>query len=258
VLWVVPDSLIEPVLEGVSSGLVGTVAMRVERIADGSVAYARTTLGIAEIAPGTYRGTVTAGLPGGNYLIVWDLGDQANADDTFSEELFVTTTPVGAPAGDWAPSIADVGGLLRIRTRDRSGNLIGTFTDATQPSGDQVQSIINSVVGELQGTFGESPVDALVPTAKLAATYKAAMLVELSYFGDQITAGRSPFAQLQALYTDAFQQFVLRRRQIGLDEAAGTEDDTSGAGMPVSVFPAMRPVPPESQDLRPGWEGVVW
>lgn len=107
------------------------------------------------------------------------------------------------PTSDYTPDVASVGALLRARTRDTNGNEIGTFTEQTRPTGDQVLSVIRTAVGDLSSAVGSDLVPAFHVAAQQLAAYRAAALIELSFFPEQVALGRSPYVQFLGLYNDA-------------------------------------------------------
>lgn len=136
---------------------------------------------------------------------------------------------------DWAPSVADVGTVLRARTKDKNGNELGTFTEATRPTGEQVADEIESVIGEIHAEVGDIP-DLIQDNARRVAKIGAACLVELSYFPEQINTGRSPYTQLKAYYDD------LRKRlkiQVAELQNGGTLNDEGL--LPEFYFPPQDP-----------------
>lgn len=103
--------------------------------------------------------------------------------------------------------VAQVGALLRTRTKDAQGNELGTFTTATRPTADEVVLLIGQA---LEDVTDGAPADTLpgvpdtcVTRVQRAAALRAAMLVELTYYPEQISAGRSPYEEFKALYAEA-------------------------------------------------------
>lgn len=146
---------------------------------------------------------------------------------------------------DWAPTLDDVGALLRSRTRDTSGNEVGTFTAATKPTDRQVASIIEQSVQDLADmTKAEDMPRRFWGSAKRVATLDAAMHVELSFFPDQINTGRSPYPQLKEERDERLKQLRADLESEGTD----TSGDT-GTPDPVGFFPSYPIV---------GWDAGPW
>lgn len=136
---------------------------------------------------------------------------------------------------DWPVQVSSVGAVLRSRTRDTNGNEIGTFNGSTRPDYDQVLSLINDAVEGLASAVGSDLPEDYWPRAGMVATYRAAMLVELSYFPEQVATGRSPYEQLRELYREALADLKASLTEAG----ANVPGDTAGAPSPPSYgFPA--------------------
>lgn len=105
---------------------------------------------------------------------------------------------------DWSPTVAQVGSLLRTRTKGPNMEYLGTFTTETVPTEDQVESLIPQAVGEVEARTGEIPESLESRAGNVAALY-AAMLVELSYFPEQVGSDVSPYDQLKELFDGAME-----------------------------------------------------
>jgi hypothetical protein len=135
---------------------------------------------------------------------------------------------------DWAPLVADVGAILRARTKDSNGAELGTFTANTRPTGDQVDELIETAISDLESEVGSVP-DKLQDAARRVAAIGTALLVELSFFPEQIANGRSPYDQLKELYDSRF-----TRLKAQIDEVnSGGEVGASDALLPEYSFPEL-------------------
>lgn len=188
---------------------------------------------------------------GGWYQLVWQ---DASTDQASTPPVQNLASPRA-----WRPLVSDVGQLLSARTVDSNGTRQGTFTADTSPTYQQAMAVVDKAVSKLEAKFGPVMLPELVGSAQNVVALRAAMLVELSYFGDQINAGRSPYAQLEELYKEAIADWFLERRSLGGDDLPDTGDDTSGNAMPRSTFPAPSNFPSDATTGRGvGWEGVIW
>jgi hypothetical protein len=133
---------------------------------------------------------------------------------------------------DWAPLVADVGAILRARTKDSNGNELGTFTANTRPTGDQIDELIETAITDIESEVGSVP-DVLQDAARRGAAIGTALLVELSYFPEQIANGRSPYDQLKELYDARFVRLKAQIDEVNSGGEVGTADDA----MPVYSFP---------------------
>jgi hypothetical protein len=96
-------------------------------------------------------------------------------------EVAIFAKPVGETA-PWAPDLRKVGSHIPSRTRDEVTNdPLGTFTETTNPSGRQVDSIIASAVAAVAGMVGRPIVAAAFPLCETAAALWAAYWTELAF-----------------------------------------------------------------------------
>lgn len=247
-----PGESFDARVTGFPSGLVGTVRVRILDN-EGGTTLAATAAGIIEdpAGSGSYATTLVAPAEGGQYSVLWDTGT-VGPSSTASDDLLVTLAPiVSLPAGI-TPTLAEVGALTRTRTRDTNGVELGTFTDETRPTGDQVALLIQDAVGEITDLYGDNLPTELESSARKVAKLRSAMLVELSFFGDQIAQRRSPYAEIKQLHDEAVKQLAVGFKAIGTDAEPGTGDDV-GAGMPAYYFPALETVHVPGSELPTDW-----
>ena len=108
------------------------------------------------------------------------------------------------------PTVQQVANLLRARTKDSSGNEVGTFDDATRPTDDQVEEHIDAavaLVGARLPPTADLPPDLQPAIAELVA-YRAALRIEKSYFPEQVRSDRSAYDQLRQEYLDDLQALL--------------------------------------------------
>lgn len=119
-------------------------------------------------------------------------------------------------APDWMPEPDQVAALLRSRTRGRgsigaaSAAEQGRFTTTTRPTAAQVVELIELATMELNGRFaGRSPcTEVLRAAAQVVTVFRAAQLVELSYFPERVGAADGMFAALGELWDDSVTSVV--------------------------------------------------
>lgn len=92
-----------------------------------------------------------------------------------------------------------VAALLRARTKDNEGREIGLWTEATRPTVGQVVELIEYARNLLAGTLGP-PGERCANGYEQLVVIQAAMLVELSYWPEQVRTDRSPYQHLAELY----------------------------------------------------------
>ena len=177
-------------------------------------------------AAGTY--TVTAHSQQGNQ-------NDVQLTVTVAESSYVppdTTPPVDPIVVVWRPTVDEVAALLRARTKDASGNEVGTFTDMTRPTDAEVEMLITNGCAKIASLVGwDIPGDAQAEATHLAAIV-AACEVETSYYPEQVRTDRSAYQQLWAMFQDdrqAFIDYVAALAPIGAVGAEiGTFDVASG------------------------------
>lgn len=135
------------------------------------------------------------------------------------------------PISDWSPEVASIGAILRARTKDKTGNEIGTFTPDTRPTDAQIVEQIDIANGKIVSVHSEELPEFAWPSAKRAAALQSAMLVELSYYPEQVATGKSPYDELKALYEEEMANLTKRI------EGEDLGDDEGGYGYPSYAFP---------------------
>lgn len=129
------------------------------------------------------------------------------------------------PSSDYTPDVADVAVFLRTRTRDTNGVELGTFTTATRPTAAEVDAIIADTVVNMEDDLGVDIDERLWSSAKRVTALRAAMAIEVSYFSEQVAAGRSVYPQLKEWYEED-----LDRLNASIIETAEGGDIGSDAG----------------------------
>lgn len=137
------------------------------------------------------------------------------------------------PSTEWTPSVADVAAILRSRTKDTSGNELGTFTADTRPTGSQVVDIISLAVGDVVTLIGPDVDVSLQGAAASLATLGAAMKVELSFYPEQVASEHSPYRQLKEAYDGAAKNLVVAVGKVNTGDTLGDEV----AGDPAYGYP---------------------
>jgi hypothetical protein len=111
-----------------------------------------------------------------------------------------TETPIDPLTVPWRPTVDDVAALIRARTKDASGNELGTFTDKTRPTDAEVEQLITNGCAKVATLVGWTIPDEAEPEATHLAALWTACEVEQSYWPEQVRSERSPFAQLLAMF----------------------------------------------------------
>jgi hypothetical protein len=111
------------------------------------------------------------------------------------------------PLVTWPATPDDVAALLRARTQDNTDTELGEWTENTRPTLAEVQRLIAMAESAVIGRTGELSTEVLIcATAEDIMTQGAtvvallaAMLVELSYFPEQVQSTRSAYEQYRDL-----------------------------------------------------------
>ncbi|MGI5171876.1 hypothetical protein ACQEU3_46795 [Spirillospora sp. CA-253888] len=137
-------------------------------------------------------------------------------------------------AEPWAPSLAEVGARIPTRTGSQinpgDDALLGTFTDKTVPTADQVQPIIDDAVASIRHAVG-TVTEPLYELATGAAAWRAAADVELAWPARDADI-REVYDRLNARATLALKALI------DASQDSGTGAD---ATMPVWSFPVAVP-----------------
>jgi len=103
----------------------------------------------------------------------------------------------------WYPSLEDVAALLRARTKSRMGGEVGMFTADTRPTDIEVRRLMAFAAVDMAPCIGDP--DTLPvkyhESLSLVVAMKTAMLIELSYFPEQVAQDRSAYAEYETMHT---------------------------------------------------------
>lgn len=116
-----------------------------------------------------------------------------------------------AAYASWQPSPDAVARLLRTRTKVSSGAELGFFTDATRPTDAEVRGLIKDAVDEVAkrvSNNGDLCNSTLSSDAGNMAVLYTAMLIELSYFPEQVENNHSPYDRYKDLYDEGMKSLL--------------------------------------------------
>lgn len=183
--------------------------------------------------------TIYATLPEGWYSVTWvDAGGYSSSPTPWVQN----TTDL---AGGTRPSVQEVASILRARTKTTGGRELGTFSNATRPTSDDVENLIDDAVDEVLGKV--QPIDNTLPAwqqpgdaynspgspyerrIRRAVRLYAAILIELSYFPEQVRSNQSPVSTLQQLY-DSRIRALIAEGETGRAEGMGVGGKGGGSG----------------------------
>jgi hypothetical protein len=161
------------------------------------------------------------------------------------------------PASDYTPGIVDVAGYIRSRTKTQGGAEAGTFNPAinwtdgsgtgTRPNAEQVSLEIEKSTGFLSATFGADVDDQYWGALGTLAALRAAMIVELTYFQEQVNSGRSTYPQLKELYDELYASLL---SAMGLDDDGDGQPDNAD---PLSGMPSYGGFPTTAIGMEHPW-----
>jgi hypothetical protein len=101
------------------------------------------------------------------------------------------------------PSLDNLGALLHVRTTipGTGGTELGTFTSVTRPTATEAQSLIDNAVNQVLLTTGPGVASSLWSQARTVVLYLAAMLVELSFYKNEIAKDISAYPMYETQYS---------------------------------------------------------
>jgi hypothetical protein len=242
-IYSAPATIFAATLENAATGLLPAgITVRVVEPISQTILVPSSSVGIVEypVGSGTYTVERTAPVAPDQYLVVWQIGT-----DTFTEELVVTATgaPSGPPTSNYRPTSTTVAALIRARTRDANGILLGDFTDdgRTTPTRAQVEQEIDQAMKEAYPVFGDtvqdapgSDPDALRKSAQAVVSARAAALVERGYFQQELDRGSSPYPQLMDDWNTGLSRVGKALGEANVGDTVGRSDDQV---MAVGEFP---------------------
>lgn len=187
--------------------------------------------------------TKNATMQSGWYQVVFldDSGAQTTADAVYND----------AARDDFMPGVGDVGAQLRSRTKDSSGNEVGTFTAATRPTRDQVERLIEQAAPRVLNKLGSRTPEPLWAQISNVIAIAAALRVELSFFPEQVAANRSPYNELKALRDEELADLLVALEMFGAE--SGDEDPHAPADLPAFGFPSRQLRAAGAEETFPGW-----
>lgn len=104
------------------------------------------------------------------------------------------------PDQNYQPTVQQVADHLQSRTRDKFGALQKTFNANTTPTDQDVNRIILQASTKVADEIGDQVPAAAIDDAADLVAIRAAMMIEMSYFSDQVETQRSPYNMLTAEY----------------------------------------------------------
>lgn len=197
----------------------------------------------------------TAAIDPGTYLGSWSVvfADGTTMSFPTSGFLWIEVEESLATAGGLSvgvrPGVRDVAGLLRARTKSTGGKELGTFADGqTRPGATEVDGLIDDAVDEVlgkvvgidtslpPGSAYNAPGSAYERRIRGAIRLYAAILVETSYFPEQVRANQSPVNVYQQLFDSRIRSLIAEDK-LGHPEGFGDvgKGGSGGADSPADA-----------------------
>lgn len=137
----------------------------------------------------------------------------------------------------WEASVEDVAELLPQRTKGEYGK-DGEFNEGTNPTKKQVEGILEKAKSRIAGKLnlkGAKDIcsDGPIELAKEVHALRAAMMVELTFFQNQLRTDQSPYKALKEEFEEGIKDLVA-----DYENMCGSEgEDIAGEKRPRGNFP---------------------
>lgn len=169
--------------------------------------------------------TAESNLVDGWYRVVFE-------DATADQQL--PTDPIQFEPS-FAPTLSQVGEIALSRTVDDVGNVLGTFTSRTRPTDASARKLISRAYNDVIPEIGSDIPEDLWPKAANVIALRAAMLIELTLYANEIRNNLSPYPEYKALYEE---ELLKLKTEIMAEEAGQDPEDALGGTSPAFGFPA--------------------
>lgn len=117
---------------------------------------------------------------------------------TPSESLYPSEGLLPERDGDLAPTLDELAQLCYARTRDRATDEMGAWTANTHPDATGASKKLDQAVSETLARWPTLPFE-LWPLGRMVSLYRAAVLIEQSYYPEDTGAGDAgTYAELYA------------------------------------------------------------
>lgn len=138
------------------------------------------------------------------------------------------------PEYAWEADVADVAALLPQRTKGESGK-DGEFNDSTTPTEKQVERILEKAAGKIATKLQIPAGEDICETGPLGLAeevhaLRAAMMVELTYFMNQLRTDQSPYEKLKEQYDEGIKDLVESYKELCGGDPGGLGGETEPRG----------------------------
>lgn len=125
------------------------------------------------------------------------------------------------------PTVTEVAAYVRARTKVAGGKELGTFTETTRPTFDEVELLIGQALDHVSMSTGGEPCnERLTRSMRSVIALYAAILVEVSYFPESSSNQSSSAVRLEALFNSRLK--ILEAALAEECEGQGTGGDGPG------------------------------
>jgi hypothetical protein len=137
----------------------------------------------------------------------------------------------------WEATVEDVAALLPQRTKGEWGK-DGGFDEETTPTASQVQNLLDKAKARIAGKLNLKDGEDICPTgpidlAKEVHALRAAMMVELTFFMNQLRTDQSPYEKIKEQYDEGLSDLVTDYE----NECGEGSGALGGEKMPSGNFP---------------------
>lgn len=134
----------------------------------------------------------------------------------------------------WEASVADVAALLPQRTKGEYGS-DGEFTDEGTPTKKQVENILEKAASRIAGKLELKSGEDICATGPLELAeevhaLRAAMMVELTYFANQLRTDQSPYEKLKEQYDEGIKDLITAYKTQCDEDETGLGGETRPRG----------------------------
>lgn len=137
----------------------------------------------------------------------------------------------------WEATVEDVAALLPQRTKGEFGK-DGEFTETSTPTESQVENLLAKAASRIAGKLNITEAEDICPNGPIELAgevhaLRAAMMVELTFFANQLRTDQSPFEKLKEQYDEGLSDLLTDYENQCGDGGEGI----GGEKMPSGNFP---------------------
>lgn len=154
----------------------------------------------------------TATLEYGRYRFAFQ--DAAGNQSPFSAPVLAPS--VAGVSVSYLPSLADVGALVRARTKIAGGQEVGTFTTQTRPTDTQVTALIDLAAAEVATKVDQPIVEPYAADARNVVALRTSMHIEVSFFPEEAESRDSAYGRFAGQYATAVTELTQALKPHGL------------------------------------------